>query len=298
MPDDVHYAFESETRAQGWLPLAARRALDRAGEKLSLEGWRSLDDRNQRALAQAGLLDDVPTAIVHAIAASAVPPPRVIEPVEDPIEPPGALRETLGPARPLTEESWRALRALDRYAFRHLLKPSHHDALRALYDERLGAPRLTHLDERGEARMVGVGDKPTTRRRAVASARVRVAPRTLALITAEGTPKGDVFGVARVAAIQAAKRTPELIPLCHGVALSRVEVQFHTPPGSDEIEISAAAEAVDRTGVEMEAMVAASVAALTLYDMLKGIERGITIGPVQLESKEGGRSGLWKRGEP
>jgi cyclic pyranopterin phosphate synthase len=152
---------------------------------------------------------------------------------------------------------------------------------------------LTHLDARGRARMVGVGEKPATDRRAVAEARVRVSPATLRLVRAGVAAKGDVLGTARLAGIQAAKRTPDLIPLCHPVALSEVAVEADTV--RDGVRITAEARAVDRTGVEMEALVAASVAALTVYDMVKGHDRAAEIVGVRLMAKSGGRSGSWRR---
>jgi cyclic pyranopterin phosphate synthase len=141
--------------------------------------------------------------------------------------------------------------------------------------------------------MVGVGEKPATDRRAVAEARVRISPATLRLVRAGGARKGDVLGTARLAGIQAAKRTPDLIPLCHPVALSEVAVDAETV--RDGVRITAEARAMDRTGVEMEALVAASVAALTVYDMVKGHDRGAEILGVRLLSKSGGRSGTWRR---
>ncbi len=152
---------------------------------------------------------------------------------------------------------------------------------------------LTHLDAQGRARMVDVADKEVTAREAVASARVRMRPETLAALTAGQTKKGDVLATARIAGIQAAKRTPELIPLCHHVALSSVEVRFEA--GEGVVDIEAVARATDKTGVEMEALTAASVAALTLYDMLKAIDRGMVIERVQLESKRGGARGDYRR---
>lgn len=153
---------------------------------------------------------------------------------------------------------------------------------------------LTHLDEHGRARIVDISDKAATVRVAVASARVLLAPATLALVH-DGAPKGDVMAVARIAGIQAAKKTSELIPLCHPLALTSVEVHFDV---SDEaIVVRATARCTGATGVEMEAMCAASTAALTLYDMLKAVERGITIEHVRLESKTGGRSGTWLRSD-
>lgn len=155
---------------------------------------------------------------------------------------------------------------------------------------------LTHLDEQGRARMVDVQDKDVTAREAVASARVRMQPETLARLLGGETPKGDVLATARIAGIQAAKQTPSLIPLCHHIALTSVEVTFEPDADGERIHIRALARARDRTGVEMEAMTAASVAALTLYDMLKAIDRGMEIESVRLEEKKGGRSGHWVRG--
>jgi cyclic pyranopterin phosphate synthase len=142
--------------------------------------------------------------------------------------------------------------------------------------------------------MVDVGEKATTARVAIARARVRMSEETFLRLAAGETPKGDVLAAARIAGIQAAKLTPNLIPLCHHVQLTRVEVQIELAGGMAVID--ATAEARDRTGVEMEAMVAASTAALTLYDMLKSVERGITFDVALLE-KAGGKSGRWQREE-
>jgi cyclic pyranopterin phosphate synthase len=154
---------------------------------------------------------------------------------------------------------------------------------------------LTHLDAAGRASMVDVGDKPATERRARARAIVRVTPATAAKVEAGDAPKGDVLGVARIAGIQAAKRTSELIPLCHPLALSYVGVDGSIDAASGEIELIAEARTTGPTGVEMEALTAASVAALTVYDMVKGIERGAEIASVTLLAKSGGRSGDWQR---
>jgi len=154
---------------------------------------------------------------------------------------------------------------------------------------------LTHLDEHGTARMVDVGDKPATDRRAVARAVVRMSPDTAAKVLAGDAPKGDVLGTARIAGILAAKRTGELIPLCHPLGLDHVDVDAALDAGAGTVTLTATAAVTARTGVEMEAMTAAAVAALTVYDMVKGLERGVEIGSVVLLSKEGGRSGRWTR---
>jgi cyclic pyranopterin monophosphate synthase len=154
---------------------------------------------------------------------------------------------------------------------------------------------LTHLDASGRARMVDVGEKPATERRATARAVVRVSAETANRVVAGDAPKGDVLGVARIAGIQAAKRTAELIPLCHPLALTFVGVEGAVDAQAGAITLTAEARTTGQTGVEMEAMTAASVAALTVYDMVKGIERGAKVDEVVLLEKSGGRSGHWGR---
>ena len=158
----------------------------------------------------------------------------------------------------------------------------------------MNEPRLSHVDARGQARMVDVGDKAISARSASASCVVRMQPRTLRLLKAGKTPKGDVLSVARIAGIQAAKRTSELIPMCHQIQLSSVQVELSFR-GRDQVLIETHVKASDRTGVEMEALCAASVAALTLYDMLKAVDRAIVIERVALEEKLGGKSGVYRR---
>ena len=154
---------------------------------------------------------------------------------------------------------------------------------------------LTHLDSAGRARMVDVGAKPVSERRAVARSVVRVSPETARKVAAGDAPKGDVLGVARIAGIQAAKRTADLIPLCHPLPLTFVGVEGSVDADAGAITLTAEARTTGQTGVEMEAMTAASVAALTVYDMVKGIERGAEISEVVLLEKSGGRSGHWTR---
>jgi len=155
---------------------------------------------------------------------------------------------------------------------------------------------LTHLDEHGTARMVDVGDKPATDRRAVARAVVRMSPGTAATVLAGDAPKGDVLGTARIAGILAAKRTGELIPLCHPLGLDHVDIDAEVDAAAGTVTLTAEARVTARTGVEMEAMTAASVAALTVYDMVKALERGVEIASIALVEKSGGRSGTWRRG--
>jgi len=433
------YDFENILPQLDFLPIAARRALDHAGLRLSLEAWRSLglDDRCQ--LVAAGGNDVVDSSAVAAVVRRAAPQAQRIEVVgdPDPLAPPDGLTRLLEPV-PLDARQWARLRALDRYALAHVhrrsiarndptliqaayedivtghlrsLRPPPADtsdrdftstvppppplpggrAMRvreltpisydppsrtpayeppaaaayeapsrgrayetpaaaayeapargrayeppspATYDTPtrvrayetpppaapvyesppppsggpLSLPDLapldrdhrssalsSHLSEAGEARMVDVGAKPATERRAVASALVRMRRDTFQRLVQRDTPKGDVLAAARIAGIQAAKRTSELIPLCHAIALTRVEVHIELDSASSTAQVIATAEACDRTGVEMEALVAASIASLTIYDMLKGIDRDMSIDDLKLLEKRGGRTGAYRR---
>ena len=157
------------------------------------------------------------------------------------------------------------------------------------------ASRLTHVDRSGRARMVDVGDKPVTQRAAVARGAVRMLPATAKKIAANAIAKGDVLATARIAGVMAAKRTGELIPLCHPLPLDFVDVRLDVHPRRGVVAIEAEARIAARTGIEMEALTAVSVAALTIYDMCKAVDRGMTIEDVCLVSKSGGRSGDWVR---
>jgi cyclic pyranopterin phosphate synthase len=153
--------------------------------------------------------------------------------------------------------------------------------------------KLTHFDERGAARMVDVAAKPETHRVAVAAGSIRMRPETLAIVRTGTAKKGDVLGVARIAAIQAAKRTSELIPLCHPVPLTSVEVDFSIDEAGSRIECRATVECTARTGVEMEALTAVQVALLTIYDMCKAVDRGMVMESTRLMEKRGGKSGTY-----
>ena len=156
-------------------------------------------------------------------------------------------------------------------------------------------PQLTHFDEKGSAHMVDVGTKPSTHRVAVASGRILMQPATFRLIAAGGAKKGDVLGVARIAAVQAAKRAAELIPLAHPLSLTRVEVNFELKKKPASVRIVARVECRGQTGVEMEALTAAAVGLLTVYDMVKAVDRGMTLTDLRLEEKHGGKSGVFRR---
>jgi cyclic pyranopterin phosphate synthase len=160
------------------------------------------------------------------------------------------------------------------------------------------ASPLTHLNARGEAHIVDIGDKLPTRRRAVARAQLEAQPETIAAITGGTLKKGDALAVARIAGIMAAKKTSDLIPLCHPIALSKVEVEITPDASGNALLIVAIAETTDRTGVEMEALTAVSVAALTLYDMAKAMDRGMRVTGIELVEKTGGKSGDFRRDAP
>ena len=155
---------------------------------------------------------------------------------------------------------------------------------------------LTHFDAHGQAHMVDVSDKAETHRVARATGTIRMRPATFALIESGSAKKGDVLGVARIAAIQAAKRTAELIPLCHPLPITRVAVEFETDAGTSSVRCTAQVETLGRTGVEMEALTAVQVGLLTVYDMCKAVDRGMVIEGVRLLEKQGGRSGNWQAG--
>jgi cyclic pyranopterin phosphate synthase len=154
--------------------------------------------------------------------------------------------------------------------------------------------KLTHFDTAGRAHMVDVGEKAETRRVARAAGRIIMQPDTLRMIQGGGAKKGDVLGVARIAAIQAAKRTPDWIPLCHPIALTRVAVEFEVVEAAHAVDCIVTTETVGRTGVEMEALTAVSAALLTVYDMCKAVERGMRIEGIRLLEKQGGKSGHWQ----
>lgn len=158
-------------------------------------------------------------------------------------------------------------------------------------------PELTHFNAIGEAHMVDVGDKTVTHRVAVTEGHIQMEPDTLQLIMQGGHKKGDVLGIARVAGIMAAKKTADLVPLCHPLALTKVNIDLIPEPGSNSVYCQSRVETRGQTGVEMEALCATQVALLTIYDMCKAVDRGMTINQVRLLEKAGGKSGHWKRSE-
>jgi molybdenum cofactor biosynthesis protein MoaC len=293
------YGFEAIDESLPFLPLAARRVLDRLGRKLSLEGWVSLPLERRRQIVQAGAGEAVAPEAAAALE-GAVPAAVEVEPLPEPDRSsvPEALRAALAalaPSRALADARWRELRPLDRYALaKSTGKP---EKLGRAFDAIAGV-RLTHLTGSGAAHMVDVGSKTATARRAVASAVVRTTPQVIEAIAGGALAKGDVLGAARIAGILASKRTPELIPLCHPVQTTSAAVDFEADAPRGELRVKATVEAMDRTGVEMEAMVAASVASLTVYDMVKSADRWAAIEAVRLEEKSGGKSGPVRRPQP
>ena len=166
--------------------------------------------------------------------------------------------------------------------------------LASLYGKTYPMNKLTHFDASGQAHMVNVGDKPNTHRIAIATGKITMLPETFRMIEAGTHKKGDVLGIARIAGIQASKKTSDLIPLCHPLALTHVSLEFDLNKDSSSIACQVRAETTGPTGVEMEALTAVQVALLTIYDMAKAVDRGMVIGDVHLLEKSGGKSGEWK----
>lgn len=280
------------------LPMAARRALDRAGKKVSLAEWKKQPLAVRRQLTALGSEAHVDVPLVQRVLAGCG---AVTTGVEAPAEPtalavPDEVRQAYGSARPIPVATWSALSALDRYVLSKVAAKGRAERLEQAYREIVGQSALSnHLEPQGGLRMVNVEDKPVTRRTAVAEAWVTLSEDALTRLVQRDGPKGDVLAVARIAAIQAAKKTPDLIPLCHAIALTKVSVQFEVDAPARTLRIEVTTHANDRTGVEMEAMTAASVAGLTVYDMLKGVDRGISLGPIRLAHKSGGRTGDYDR---
>jgi cyclic pyranopterin phosphate synthase len=374
----IVFPFEDVGDSLELLPLAARRALDLSGYRLSLEGYQSLPVDARLALAERGAETSVDSLAVERIIRKATHPPTRIKPIADPdpFSPPEQLETAVVDRKGLVA-AWQKLRPLDRFALVHVLrrsiahddvgrldaamrvivgdprtsnvpstkrserpppelepeapapsrKPAHADVPRApampewtIEPSRARAPISTapppsapaasrglsslpprpeevstHLGAGGEVHMIDVASKAETSRRATASGSVFMRSDTALRLSRSDVPKGEVLATARVAGILAAKRTPELIPLCHHVALSHVEIHVDIEVASGTVTVTAVAEATDRTGVEMEALTAVSVACLTIYDMLKGVDRDMVIGDVKLLTKTGGKTGPYSR---
>lgn len=288
------YAFDVDGERLDQLPLAARRALDHAGWKLSLAGWNSLSLSRRRGLAELGSVSPVNVAEVTRLVQGTTPPPILSDLHADPprLQPPAVVVQAFAEQGRISQAVWSSLADVDRYALEKVAARGNPERLAGAFAEIVGHTQVsTHVRPSGGVQMVNVGDKPVTRRRAQAESRVSMNREAFALLQNNAVPKGDVLATARVAAIMAAKRTSELIPLCHAIALTHVGVELRLDAQARAVEIRTSVETVGKTGVEMEALVAASHAALTVYDMLKAIDRGMHIGPTRLLEKSGGASG-------
>jgi cyclic pyranopterin phosphate synthase len=294
------YDFEGIDDGLARIPLAARRAFQTTGCKVSPAAWRRLRGAARMSITSLGTTKKVDAKLVRDLLADENVAFTSTSLVRDPegSSVPVEVARGLGGDRNLRASWWRALTPLDRFVLAYFAKSGRMKSLRRAFEEitKHAPPRSqqlsSHLTAKGEVHMVDVGGKDVTVRHAAARARVRMLGKTVSHLRAGSTPKGDVLATARVAAIMAAKRAPEIVPLCHSVALTCVAVDIELAAWGATVEVRV--EARDRTGVEMEAMVGASAAALAIYDMLKGIDRGITF-DVALVAKSGGKSGNWSR---
>ena len=292
------YAFDETSDQLDLVPLSARRSLDLSGLKLSRASWLGLSLETRRALSAAGAEAQVAVTRVKELCASAVPPAEPLEALADPSADaaPEAVTRVFGEGRPLPPALWASLSALDRYALCKVAARPRSERLAAAYAEIVGASALsTHVGADGQVRMVDVGPKAKSMRRAVAESWVGMGTDAFGRLSGATAGKGDVLATARLAGIMAAKRTPELIPLCHAIALTHVQIDLELDAETQRVHVLSSVETFDRTGVEMEALVAASTAALTIYDMLKAYDRSMEIGPTRLLTKSGGRSGDFTR---
>lgn len=292
------YAFDEVDEALLLLPVAARRALDHAGLRLSRAGWLSLPTETRRELCELGSGSGVDLARVRALLERAAPAaeltPATGDPPADAV--PAEVSAAFGEGRPVSGALWQSLSPLDRYALWKVAEKKRPERLAAAYAEIVGASALsTHLSPAGAVRMVDVGPKAASLRRAVAESFVSMSAAAFSRLESASVGKGDVLATARIAGIMAAKRTSELIPLCHAIAITHVHVDVELSAADHRVHVLATVETFDRTGVEMEALCAASVTALTVYDMMKSYDRGMELGPTRLLAKSGGRSGDYTR---
>lgn len=292
------YRLDEDDGALTLLPMAARRALDWAGQRLSLASWQSLSIEARNALVAAGAAPVVDVAAVASLLTTASPGAESCTPRREPGSEsvPVDVTRAFGPTRPIAQNVWSALSPLDRFVLCKVAERARPERLQKAYDEIVGASRdSSHLMPGGGVRMVDVGGKEVTLRRATAESRVQMNAEAYARLLSNN-PKGDVLNTARIAGILAAKKTSEWIPLCHPLPLTKVEIQMLPDDATSELCIAATVETRAPTGVEMEALTAASAAALTVYDMLKAFDKGMSIGPTVLREKSGGKSGDFRRG--
>jgi cyclic pyranopterin phosphate synthase len=292
------YDFDGIDERLDLLPLAARRALDLAGRKLGREGFRSLPLDSRRALVELGAQEEVDIARVLSLLSQAEPAPETLPPRPDPNTDrvPAEVSNVLGPNRPLSDKVWETLSSIDRYSLQKTCERNRAERVEAAYREIVGfTARSTHLGPDGDARMVRISKKVSTSRRALAESWVDLGREAFLELASATGKKGDVLAASRIAGIMATKRTSDLIPLCHPIALTHAEVRFESQPSDCRLRVLCEVECVGPTGVEMEALMGASIAALTVYDMLKSTNRAMTLGPTRLLEKSGGRSGRFQR---
>ena len=288
------FAFDGLDDNLPLIPLCARRALDALGAKLSLRAWQAMPLAARRDLAVAGsgrtvVLEEASQALAQIDPAPAAIPAEG-DPSED--EVPDDVITALGQERSLRPEVWTALEPLERWVLVKVVRRGNPERIAQAYAEIVGhSADSMYLGPDGALRMVSVAGKVISERTATAESRIHMSPNTFARLQRGDSPKGDVLSTARLAGIMAAKHTGDLIPLCHPLSLTSIEVDCAAEPDINSVRIRTRVIAVDRTGVEMEALVAASVAALTIYDMLKAFDRTMSIGPTRLLSKTGGKSG-------
>jgi len=279
------------------VPMAARRALDLAGHRLPLKSWQNLPLDARQRLAELGSEDRVDVDAVGRVLSNSaqVGEPQPPASDADPNKVPRAVSTAFGETRPIPDATWAALSPLERFVLTKVAARGRTERLEAAYREIIGASALSsHLEASGGVRMVNVGAKPETRRTAVVRSRVSMNQDAFRRLSLHQVPKGDVLATARLAGIMAAKRTSEWIPLCHPLRVTRISIDLKLSEQDNAVDVEATVEAFDRTGVEMEALVAASASALTVYDMLKSFDRSMQIGPTRLVQKSGGRSGDFK----
>ena len=288
------FEFEDVDDGLSLVPLCARRALDAAGLKLPLAAWQGLPLHARQAIAQAGSSASTAVEIVESSLGglNSKPAPVAGEPEPPADRIPDFVTAALGHEYPLSASVWAALEPLDRWVLAKFSRREDPSRLVQAYKAIVGhSANSAHLDASGSIRMINVAEKSKTQRVAVAESRIRMNADAFTRLRMGNNPKGDVLSTARLAAIMAAKRTSEIIPLCHSVSLSGIDVDCTLIAETNTVTITTKVVATDRTGVEMEAPVAASTAALTIYDMLKSVDRGMVIESTRLLSKAGGKSG-------
>lgn len=295
------FAFDTSDDALSLLPLCARRALDVVGCKLSLSSYQALSVEDRYALARCGSRDVVDPIEVAEVVGRSSGELSSVPPLADPNpeQVPALLEGVLGPTRSIPLKVWRGLSNVERYALVKVAAKGSPERIEGCYDEIIGSRQLsTHLRPGGGVVMVSIAGKAETNRLARAESYVAMSRQAFERLSRADVPKGDVLGTARIAGIMACKKTAELIPLCHPLPLQHAEIDLELIAKTAQVRVECKVEVFGRTGVEMEALLGASTAALTIYDMLKSIDRDLVIGPTRLLEKQGGRSGHYRAAPP